>query len=85
MERAGLKNIIDSTPITVFGQYGECYYTRGEEIQMWLYWHPEVKNYVIIDDRKDIMKDQMDHFVKVNSFRGFSDEDMEKAMLILDK
>jgi len=52
---------------------------------MWLDWHPGVKNYVIIDDRDDIEEDQLDHFVKVNSYRGFSDENMEKAMLILDK
>jgi hypothetical protein len=86
LEKAGLKNIIDKTPITLFGNYGRTYhFTRGEEIDMWLQWHPGVKNYVIIDDREDMMKDQMDHFVKVNSYRGFSDEDLEKAMFILNQ
>ena len=86
MERAGLKNIIDKTPITVLGQYGKTYhFSRGEEIDMWLQWHPEVKNYVIVDDREDMMEHQLDHFVKVNPYRGFTDEDLEKALMILDK
>ena len=86
LERAGVKNIIDKTPITLWGAYGKTYhFTRGEEIQMWLESHLAVKNYVIIDDREDMMDDQMDHFVKVNPYRGFTDEDMEKAMIILNK
>lgn len=86
LERAGLENIIDKTPITVFGQYGKTYhFSRGEEIDMWLQWHPEVSNYVIIDDREDMMEHQLNHFVKVNPYRGFTDEDMEKALIILDK
>ena len=85
LEKAGLKNIIDKTPITIFGQYGKYNYTRGEEIQMWLDWHPGVKNYVIIDDRNDMMGNQLDHFVKINPYRGFTDEDMEKSMIILNQ
>lgn len=86
LERAGLKNIIDKTPVTVFGSYGKTYhFTRGEEIQMWLEWHPNISNYVIVDDRDDMQQDQLDHFVKVNPYRGFTDEDMKKAMMILNK
>lgn len=86
LEKAGLKNIIDKTPITIFGNYGKTYhFSRGEEIDMWLQWYPEISNYVIIDDREDMMEHQLDHFVKVNPYRGFTDEDMEKAILILDK
>jgi len=86
LEKAGLKNIIDKTPVTVFGSYGKTYhFTRGEEIQMWLEWHPNVSNYVIVDDREDMQQNQLDHFVKVNPYRGFTDEDMKKAMTILNK
>lgn len=86
LERAGLKNIIDKTPVTLFGTYGSTYhFTRGEEIQMWLEWHPATKNYVIIDDRDDMTCEQLSHFVKVNPYRGFTDDDLEKAMQILDK
>ena len=82
LEKAGLKNIIDKTPITIWGGYK---FSRGEEINMWLETHLSVKNYVIIDDREDMQNDQLDHFVKVNSYYGFTDEDMEKAIKILDK
>ena len=79
-----MENIIDKTPITVFGQYGKTYhFTRGEEIDMWLQWHPEVSNYVIIDDRQDMMDYQLNHFVKVNSYRGLTDENVEQALNIL--
>ena len=84
LERAGLENIIDKTPITVFGQFGKTYhFTRGEEIDMWLQYHPGVSNYVIIDDRQDMMDYQLDHFVKVNSYRGLTDENVEQALNIL--
>lgn len=52
---------------------------------MWLESHLSVKNYVIIDDREDMQQDQLDHFVKVNPYRGFTDEDLEKSLMILDK
>ena len=84
LERAGLKKILDKTPIPVFGNYGATYhFTRGEEIQMWLEWHPEVTNYVIIDDRTDFMDNQKSHFVHVDSYYGFTDEDYNLALTIL--
>lgn len=86
LEKAGLQNIIDKTPVTVLGQYGKTYhFSRGEEIDMWLQWHPSVKNYVIIDDREDMMNNQKDHFVHVNPYRGFTDADMVKTIKILEK
>lgn len=86
LESAGLRYIFDKTPITLFGIYGTTHhFSRGEEIQMWLKDHSSVENYVIIDDRSDMLDTQKDHFVKVNSYCGFTDEDLEKAMLILSK
>ena len=84
LEKAGLKNIVDKTPVTIFGQYGHTYhFSRGEEIDMWLQWHPEVEKYVIIDDREDMLNIQLSHFVKVNPYCGFTDDDLEKALTIL--
>lgn len=80
LEKAGLKNIIDKTPITAFDSH---YFTRGEEIQMWLEYHPEVTNYVIIDDYEDFMKEQLPHFVKINPYKGFTEGDYNKALKIL--
>lgn len=86
LERAGLHKILDKTPITIFGTYGSTYhFTRGEEIQMWLEWHPEVTNYVILDDRTDFMEEQLPHFVHVNSYRGLTEEDYQLALNILSR
>ena len=37
---------------------------RGEEIKDWLNEHPEVENYVIIDDDDDMLDEQLYHFVQ---------------------
>lgn len=84
LQKAGLDFIIDKTPITIFGTYGTTYhFTRGEEIQMWLEWHPSVKNYVILDDRTDFTEEQQQHFIHINSYRGLTDNDIELAKNIL--
>jgi hypothetical protein len=84
LEKAGLKPILDKTPIIIFGTMGSKYhFTRGEEIQMWLKLHPEVTNYVIIDDRTDFIEEQLSHSVFIDSYIGFTDEDYNLALNIL--
>lgn len=58
---------------------------RGAEIQAWLDAHPEVTNYVIIDDNSDMLPIQMNNFVKVNQWYGLTMEDAEKAIKILNQ
>lgn len=36
---------------------------RGDEIKMWLDCHPEVENYIILDDDKDMLPEQMQNCV----------------------
>lgn len=85
LERAGLKNIIGHTPITVFNIFkGGKSLCRGEEIKMWLSDHPEITNYVIIDDRTDFLKEQLDHFIQVDPYYGLTDKDIDKAKNILN-
>lgn len=84
LKNAGVKNIIDTTPLTILNSYKlKNWVKRGEEIQMWLNEHPEVENYVIFDDREDI--EQKDHFIKIDSYRGLTQEDIQKAIEILSK
>ncbi len=46
---------------------------RGDEIAQWLQDHPEVKEYVIVDDETfDMNKDQQSHIVKVDGEEGLS-------------
>lgn len=58
--------------------------SRGSEIDEWLQMHPEVTNYVIIDDRTDFTENQQPHFVHVDSYVGLTDEDVELAIGILN-
>lgn len=85
LERAGLQNIIGHTPITVFNIFkGGKNCSRGEEIATWLSNHPEVTNYVIIDDRTDFLEEQIIHYVHINPHFGLTDEDIDNAKIILN-
>jgi hypothetical protein len=59
---------------------GEC---RGRQIQEYLEDHPEIENYVIIDDDSDMMECQLDNFVHTKFEDGFIDSALEKAIKIL--
>lgn len=68
--------VIDITP----------YFTRkmrGEEIQDWLDRHPEVTDYVIIDDDADMLDSQHSNFVHTSALHGFQYGDKLWALRIL--
>ena len=86
--------VIDKTPEYIWKNVGkedyfnenyeEIYeYSRGAEIDGWLKEHPEVINYVIIDDRTDFTDEQKEHFVHVDSMWGITDKHVELAINIL--
>lgn len=58
--------------------------TRGEEIAAYLKDHP-CDNYVILDDCDEMQRDQWPHLVLVNDEAGLTDEDVEKAVSILNQ
>ena len=57
-------NILDITPTVGLGN------GRGGEIQKWLNEHPDVDNYVILDDDGDMWDSQLYHFVQMNYENG---------------
>lgn len=57
---------------------------RGEEIQKWLDEHPEVTNYVILDDSSDMLPSQIEHFVRTSNVSGFSLTHLRAAAEILN-
>lgn len=57
--------------------------TRGEEITAYLQAHP-CDNYVILDDCDEMLPDQWPCLVLVNDEVGLTDEDVEKAISILN-
>ena len=71
--------------VTPRGEYKNGRIMRGEEIKTWLEHHPEVENYVIIDDDSDMLPEQLDNFVHTSNMHGFLYGDMLKATNILRK
>jgi hypothetical protein len=62
---------------------GERYY-RGHEIQKWLDEHPEVNNYVILDDDSDMLDSQLRNFVQTDGKIGLTDTLAYRAAYILN-
>lgn len=74
----GIPAYIDITP------YCESRH-RGTEIKMWLDKHPEVENYVILDDDNDMLDEQLDHYIQTDWMkRGLNDENVEQTIKILN-
>ena len=89
--------IIDKTPEYIWkclskhdyfmDDYEEKFeYSRGAEVKGWLDKHPEIENYVIIDDRCDFTEEQkQNHFVHIDAMWGITDDHVIKAINILDE
>lgn len=58
--------------------------SRGECIQEWLE-DNKCECYVIIDDVNDFLKEQFDYFIETDYYLGFQEEDLEKAIGILNR
>ena len=43
---------------------------RGQEIDLWLQAHPEIKKYIILDDNSDMLREQLESFVQTDSSDG---------------
>lgn len=57
---------------------------RGEEIQKWLEKYGEnIETYIIIDDDRDMLEDQLPYFVHTDSMTGFGGREYEQALSIL--
>lgn len=71
---------------TIEGVYheGDKTWLRGHEIQQWLDEHPDVDNYVILDDDNDMLDSQMSHYVQCSWETGLTNEMKWKAIRILN-
>lgn len=54
--------------------------TRGDEINAWLFVHPEVTKYAILDDDMDFYVDQAPNFFKTTFEDGLTDEIAEAVI-----
>ena len=71
------KDIYSVTPTTLRRH-------RGTEIQMWLDCHPDVSNYIILDDDSDMLNKQLNHFIHTSWKNGLTIDHVNKAIKILN-
>lgn len=57
---------------------------RGGQIQKYLNEHPEIENYVIIDDDGDMLDSQLYHFVQTNFEDGITETEVNRAIKVLN-
>jgi len=75
--------------ISIFGKIDESTtgsYYRGKAIKLYLDAHPEIENYVILDDLDFDFKDIPEiesHFVQTKASLGFQKDKYEKALQIM--
>ena len=63
----------------------ELFHIRGMEIKEWLDKHgKKVSHYVIIDDMDNFLPEQISHFVQTDSEVGISEDDVDKAVRLLN-
>lgn len=58
---------------------------RGCEISRYLTEHKDISKYVILDDDTDMLLEQAPYFINTNWGLGISEQDVEKAIEILNK
>jgi hypothetical protein len=75
-------SVIDITPPdgTLDSKHNDA---RDHHIIRWLAAHPDVTDYVIIDDDME-MPDMKNKYVQTNGYVGFTQTDMDKALKILN-
>lgn len=64
-------NVIDMTPLSSG--------PRGAEIQAWLSKHPDVKDFVILDDSDDMLH-LLPHLIRTNNEFGLQDEHVAEVL-----
>lgn len=78
-----IDNLYDVTSWICYDKYFGT--GRGGEIQTWLDDHPEVDNYVIIDDDGGMLDSQLFHFVQTNYEDGITELETNWCIKILNK
>lgn len=57
---------------------------RGDEIKLYMNEHPEVENYVILDDDSDMCDYQLFNFVQTDTYEGITERDAKLCVDILN-
>lgn len=83
--RGAIKKFFSEYTYDMSGRfYGEYGSDRGADIKSWLVRHPEVTDYVIIDDEGDMLDEQLFHFVQTDWVFGIQDREVKLAIDVLN-
>lgn len=58
-------------------------YNKHNEISMWLKLHPQISQYVILDDEKEFVDPLSEHHILIDGFCGITMGNAEKAIKLL--
>lgn len=61
----------------------DYHYSRGREIKYYLHDHPEITDYLIVDDEDSFFVSQQPYFIHTRPDVGFMEEDFETAERII--
>lgn len=80
-----INKLFDEFGLYIYDKTLSLEHNRYDEITDWLKEHPNIKNYVVIDDEPFEQGVLRDHFVLTSSFKnGLDEDDVEKAINILN-
>lgn len=80
-----INSIFSTYGLQIFDKTPQLHERRETEIKNWLDAHPEVKNFVVLDDRLLSADYLSGHFIKTsNYFDGLDETDVHKAIDILN-
>ena len=81
-----LEQRLNEFNITIFDKTNDCIYNRGEGIKKYLYYHPEITNWVVIDDIifDDYDNEIHEHLINTDYCYGLTFRQALKAIEILN-
>lgn len=77
-------NTFDIVPIDTTIEDMRVNMSRAQEIKLWLDQHPEVENYVVLDDEVMNIPEIGRHHIKTNMSRGLEPNHVEQAKKVLN-
>lgn len=80
-----LRQKLLSYNIPLYDRTGEWRKTRVQEITEYLANHPEITNYVILDDAPDFSSTGYENVVLTNSLLGLTEQNVKTAIEILEE
>ena len=81
-----ISRLFSTYGLQIFDKTPQLHESRETEIKSWLDMHPEVKHFVVLDDRLLSADYLQGHFVKTSDYFGGLDEtDVQRAIDILNR